>query len=83
MAIRESVIALWPKQTETIVVVSAGMLPFAQNMQQDLTRLPPRESTLDDRWTKKIFGLSRIQPDVDVTTLTLLTGTVFVNGDIR
>ena len=42
MAIRESVIALWQKQTETIVVVSDGMLPFAQNMQQDLTRLPPR-----------------------------------------
>ena len=28
----------------------------------DLTRLPPRESTLDGRWTRKPFGLSRVQP---------------------
>ena len=28
---------------------------------KDLTRLPPRESTLDGRWTRKPFGLSRVQ----------------------
>ena len=28
----------------------------------DLTRLPPRDSTLDGRWTRKPFGLSRVQP---------------------
>ena len=28
----------------------------------DLSRLPPRESTLDGRWTRKPFGLSRVQP---------------------
>ena len=27
----------------------------------DLTRLPPRESTLDGKWTRKPFGLSRVQ----------------------
>ena len=27
-----------------------------------LTRLPPRDSTLDGRWTRKPFGLSRVQP---------------------
>ena len=29
---------------------------------QNLTRLPPRDSTLDGRWTRKPFGLSRVQP---------------------
>ena len=29
---------------------------------EDLTRLPPRDSTLDGRWTRKPFGLSRVQP---------------------
>ena len=29
---------------------------------KDLTRLPPRESTLDGRWTRKPFGLSSVQP---------------------
>ena len=29
---------------------------------QDLTRLPPRDSTLNGRWTRKPFGLSRVQP---------------------
>ena len=29
---------------------------------KDLTRLPPRDSTLDGGWTRKPFGLSRVQP---------------------
>ena len=29
---------------------------------RDLTRLSPRESTLGGRWTRKLFGLSRVQP---------------------
>ena len=38
-------------------------LPFVLSQTtQGLTRLPPRESTLDDRWTRKPFGLSRVQP---------------------
>jgi hypothetical protein len=28
----------------------------------DLTRLPRRDSTLDGGWTRKPFGLSRVQP---------------------
>ena len=28
---------------------------------RDLTRLPPRDSTLDGRWTRKPFGLSRVE----------------------
>ena len=28
----------------------------------NLTRLPPRDSTLDGRWTRKPFGISIIQP---------------------
>ena len=28
----------------------------------DLTRLPLRDSTLDGTWTRKPFGLSRVQP---------------------
>ena len=28
----------------------------------DLTRLPPRGSTLGGRWPRKPFGLSRVQP---------------------
>ena len=34
-------------------------------MYTDLTRFnkfPPKESTLDGRWTRKPFGLSRVQP---------------------
>ena len=27
-----------------------------------LTRLPPSDSTLDGRWTRKPFGLSSVQP---------------------
>ena len=29
---------------------------------EDLTRLPPTDSTLDGRRTRKPFGLSRVQP---------------------
>ena len=29
---------------------------------QNLTRSPPREQTLDGRWTRKPFGLSKVQP---------------------
>ena len=32
------------------------------DLTRDLTRLPPRDSTLDGRWTRKPFGLSRVQP---------------------
>ena len=31
-------------------------------LSQDLTRLPPRESTLDGRWIRKPFGVSRVYP---------------------
>ena len=33
-----------------------------RDLTRDLTRLPPRDSTLDGRWTRKPFGLSRVQP---------------------
>ena len=33
-----------------------------ENLTRDLTRLPPRDSTLDGGWTRKPFGLSRVQP---------------------
>ena len=32
-------------------------------MCQDLTILPSRQLLLDGRWTKKPFGLSRVQPN--------------------
>ena len=41
---------------------SRGSLSDLLPVLPDLTRLPPRESTLDGRWTRKPFGLSRIQP---------------------
>ena len=37
-------------------------LTFLNKTSQDLTRLPTEESTLDGRWTRKPFGLSRVQP---------------------
>ena len=39
-----------------------GSQSSCQRQRQDLTRLPPRDSTLDGRWTRKPFGLSRVQP---------------------
>ena len=36
-------------------------LPIEQ-VDFDLSRLPPRDSTLDGRWTRKPIGLSRVQP---------------------
>ena len=41
---------------------SRSRRPQLRKQKTDLTRLPPRESTLDDRWTRKPFGLSRVQP---------------------
>ena len=38
----------------------------------DLTRLPPSQSTLDGTWTRKPFGLSRVQPIYRCTLVVLL-----------
>ena len=40
--------------------------------QIDLTRLPPRDSTLDGRWTRKPFGLSRVHCLENMSTINAL-----------
>ena len=44
------------------VVVLKDTMLYIKPLYPSLTRLPPRESTQDGRWTRKPFGLSRVQP---------------------
>ena len=55
---------VWVMFTESVLYAVSvwGFNKILTRFNKILTRLPPRDSTLDGRWTRKPFGLSRVQP---------------------